>query len=1254
MLPKKTLILAEHRCQLERERRLRLKEKPCLFGVEFHTLDGLARTVAEQTRGLGGLLSAAREDRLLADAVIAEVSSITDESERKAWHLPGCIRQIGGYIRALRLMNPPPDGTAAGSSSANAAALVQGIRRRYEASLCNELDDAGVLLHLQNVLEDTNSALPVVFADIDTLLIIGFPEDQTEPWLARVITALAKRFERKNVCLRRTAPLPSPLLGTCLKIMSGESRGIVSDPAPEEVNRPAGKPLGVSLVQSPNTDVELRMVGRTLRALLGNATRDGLRMMTHVSSDFPVPDDILLVIPAVPDYRHRLARILDSYEIPHDAASDIAVSEAPLGEFVLKLAAFPLNIITADDLMWLLASPYVARSGLWPADAPMSLRALARQLHSRRLRAGTWAEWAQALPQALRDLEKQLSDEIARAADGEIGADQDDADECVRRIEQNIEHLKAVSTSLGTVIVTLANLFACPDGTSTVGAWVERLMKALDSLSVARKIRTVAHMHRNPTAACAPMLPDGSLEQAAVKAVSGVLEILAADGEAQTMDQREFVSTLELSLRGCLLSMSERCSLCVNVRTVAQVEPGVSWPMVFVLGMNENLLPMVWPDGGVLCDSGLKQLGLDHCTSVQRNKCDELALLSSLQVAKKQLTLSFSALAPDGKAALPSPVLQRLDDRLAVWTERNGVWERKGLVLGQKDGKPVSDWLKVLQPRHLLPNDTTATLPAEAEIANRLAGLALPEIPAEAETTDENERRAMQMAYEEQEWVKVSPPAEASDKAAVEEMPQTRFGDIDISAGLRPSQLDQFGYCPYRYFAQCVLGLQRSRDLNPVPDAMEIGIAVHEALEKTVNDTMALGQEHFHCATKAQATARIADFNLQLGNNLAASFVLLGKYNLAYDKATVEALRDRWLTALKSQVGGSLFWSDEEHAELRDQWAQAKQDEKTVVKQREALDEVIRLRSACEQSFVAYQDAPGESNPRGWAPLFNRLKTIITVCRNGKGSGKNHIEPITPGAPLPVAEWQAACKPLDEAIAKAQKEIDDAIKALSDSYDSVFADCNCTIPQGIPSGLKAVINAHHSLLERTFAPVRCEWRFSKPKEPLQVELDNGATLALRGTIDRIDVSTQMQPPRIRIADYKTSRKMNLNSEADIERGVDLQLPAYALAFAARHKAAHPLVDISDGCRLAEAVLFALRDGGFARAQAAGLEGSARQLLLAVKRHLETGRLAPKPRKKNKCPVLSPRASCDYAAVCRAGTIPQAWFDYGYAELKGEV
>lgn len=157
----------------------------------------------------------------------------------------------------------------------------------------------------------------------------------------------------------------------------------------------------------------------------------------------------------------------------------------------------------------------------------------------------------------------------------------------------------------------------------------------------------------------------------------------------------------------------------------------------------------------------------------------------------------------------------------------------------------------------------------------------------------------------------------------------------------------------------------------------------------------------------------------------------------------------------------------------------------------------------------------------------------------------------------------------------------------------------------------------------------CEYRFG-PKEGNSLRLGDDATgILLQGKIDRVD---QDGAGQFRVIDYKTN---SAPSKADLEKGIALQLPLYALAVSRDPT-------IVPGLQPAELAYWTLRTKGYKAVHRMGeredwgsySERLVRYVLDAVDR-LRAGEFPVRPRRKD-C-----ERHCEYSRTCRLHQIDQS-------------
>lgn len=143
-----------------------------------------------------------------------------------------------------------------------------------------------------------------------------------------------------------------------------------------------------------------------------------------------------------------------------------------------------------------------------------------------------------------------------------------------------------------------------------------------------------------------------------------------------------------------------------------------------------------------------------------------------------------------------------------------------------------------------------------------------------------------------------------------------------------------------------------------------------------------------------------------------------------------------------------------------------------------------------------------------------------------------------------------SCDELFELTASARQEL---VNRYLDDYAAEH------FPAEIPARVTYLFNRLRdiaaSVFERmmlqfrhsAFRPVACELRIAPDSavQPYRVQLRDGSSLRLGGTIDRVDCGTFGGQRVLRVVDYKTgSRKFNLG---ELSQGLSLQLPVYLLA-----------------------------------------------------------------------------------------------------------
>jgi RecB family exonuclease len=160
---------------------------------------------------------------------------------------------------------------------------------------------------------------------------------------------------------------------------------------------------------------------------------------------------------------------------------------------------------------------------------------------------------------------------------------------------------------------------------------------------------------------------------------------------------------------------------------------------------------------------------------------------------------------------------------------------------------------------------------------------------------------------------------------------------------------------------------------------------------------------------------------------------------------------------------------------------------------------------------------------------------------------------------LPPERFAAACASLprlpDDLVIRLEQLIDDAFN----EHERRVPPFNRTVRDIERRATKRILRdfVSHDLAdleEKGLTPAKFEYRFGMKHrqtpdhpEPFLVPIEDGATVKVEGTIDRIDSGND---GRFRIVDYKSGKALrHLDLAGKIDRGVRLQLALYAMAVA---------------------------------------------------------------------------------------------------------
>jgi RecB family exonuclease len=337
------------------------------------------------------------------------------------------------------------------------------------------------------------------------------------------------------------------------------------------------------------------------------------------------------------------------------------------------------------------------------------------------------------------------------------------------------------------------------------------------------------------------------------------------------MTAAEFRAALLERMDSKILASPPRSAETVSVRTLRGLEKR-RWKYIFACGMTESGLsaappPPPMPDKNVLAALGLE-------TDGDRAARMSAALLRALSFAETRLIMSFSLRGADGGGALPCRELQRLEDALST-KDKNGNIEtkfrrtpRSSLTEFWTAAHDGSEWLPDIPDRVITDGD--------AELCNLLRGM------ESAEPYYKNVREWR----DPENWREDSPPGRG----------KVNFGETQARV-LSPSKLDSFGGCPYRYFAENVLGLSGPEDADLSPDAASAGAAVHSAMERTMR---ALAGDSAAFTDPEKFDINSEKFAGLAEESLRDEFDKLIKRSAGLSESAAKALAEKWAVKLRS------------------------------------------------------------------------------------------------------------------------------------------------------------------------------------------------------------------------------------------------------------------------------------------------------------------------------------------------------------------
>lgn len=323
---------------------------------------------------------------------------------------------------------------------------------------------------------------------------------------------------------------------------------------------------------------------------------------------------------------------------------------------------------------------------------------------------------------------------------------------------------------------------------------------------------------------------------------------------SDTMDATEFKEWLSNTMSGIQWN-PERISNAtpVSVRSCVQTEIA-SWPYVFAIGVNEKVFPPYASYPDILDTESIEKTGMENLDS--QNRRFLRASINALKSASSHLFISYSSDGMDGKRVLPSVIIQNL-----------------------KDAFPDAKCYKY-KTDLVIPCGENVISERDALAANRLSN-------AESDNTD-----VAELIEFCEFWKRPD-----NKKSANYE-----FGSSGADIVLRPSSLDNFGICPYKYFASTILNLEEKDEPDLEPDIMTTGSCLHRALELHIKDYLE-NPDFFICDSEEAYTKKREEFSTKLNIRIDAALTSLH----GFPSDLLVRIADKWKKTLVS-FAKSMFY----------------------------------------------------------------------------------------------------------------------------------------------------------------------------------------------------------------------------------------------------------------------------------------------------------------------------------------------------------
>jgi ATP-dependent helicase/nuclease subunit B len=510
----------------------------------------------------------------------------------------------------------------------------------------------------------------------------------------------------------------------------------------------------IRIVRCPSRAAEAAEIGRRIKALLLEGRK---------------ADDIVVIARSLANYAPLFEEIFREQGIPFAVASRRRLSESAVARSVMHLLEIPLEDFSRHSVMRFLGSPY-ARALIGEFDAA----AVDRVSREAQVAAGLEA-WRERIASHAKRLEDLLENP-------EAGEDLPDEPEKLRG------RLADAAKARDFADAFFARLEEMSAETSIAG-YVERVL----SLTEGAELR----------AACVdPNMPEKTGEDfAALAAFREELRRLAAIMETtgragERTGYADFIDNVRRLLEATVDASRAKPDGRVRIMEVADTR-GLFFPIVFVCGLVEKEFPRQIPQSPFYNDAARREMrrrdGILLSEHGEGQKFEMFLFYTAVTRATERLYLTHPLVDAEGREAMPSYYLtevERLFEKEKLPTERispgevlpsheNAVSRREMLAAALNDAldrdKPRFDVMKFLGP---------------------LAGRGVPSLRPVA--------RAIAVVHDRESRRQYGVYDGILGDARIHKRLEAAMREAVLSA----SRLGAYGSCPFRYFAERILGLE--------------------------------------------------------------------------------------------------------------------------------------------------------------------------------------------------------------------------------------------------------------------------------------------------------------------------------------------------------------------------------------------------------------------------------------------------------------